>query len=124
LQRGLFLDDDAGVLISACLCSPTARARRFCRIEPPPKNKRCVEWKFTDSRLVTAERDTLRFSHKNGMLRNILLPQSPASRRQNCREIIFRFARRRENQTRTNHRLDFAHRRARRDFVACAKNFN
>ena len=34
-------------------------------------------WKFTDSRLVTAERDTLRFSHKNGMLRNILLPQVP-----------------------------------------------
>ena len=29
------------------------------------------------SRLVTAERDTLRFSHKNGMLRNILLPQVP-----------------------------------------------
>ena len=28
-------------------------------------------------RLVTAERDTLRFSHKNGMLRNILLPQVP-----------------------------------------------
>ena len=26
---------------------------------------------------MTAERDTLRFSHKNGMLRNILLPQVP-----------------------------------------------
>jgi alkylresorcinol/alkylpyrone synthase len=40
-------------------------------------NRRRVEWKFTDSRLVTAERDTLRFGHKNGMLRNILLPQVP-----------------------------------------------
>jgi alkylresorcinol/alkylpyrone synthase len=40
-------------------------------------NRRRVEWKFTDSRLVTAERDTLRFVHKNGMLRNILLPQVP-----------------------------------------------
>jgi predicted naringenin-chalcone synthase len=39
--------------------------------------RRRVEWKFAASRLVTAERDTLRFSHKNGMLRNILLPQVP-----------------------------------------------
>jgi alkylresorcinol/alkylpyrone synthase len=36
-----------------------------------------VEWKFAASSLATAERDTLRFSHKNGMLRNILLPQVP-----------------------------------------------
>jgi alkylresorcinol/alkylpyrone synthase len=33
--------------------------------------------KYTDSRLVTAERDTLRFSHQNGMLRNILRPEVP-----------------------------------------------
>ena len=43
---------------------------------PLPRRRR-VEWKFTASRLLTAERDTLRFSHKNGMLRNILLPQVP-----------------------------------------------
>lgn len=36
-----------------------------------------MKWKFAASHLVTAERDTLRFSHKNGMLRNILHPEVP-----------------------------------------------
>jgi alkylresorcinol/alkylpyrone synthase len=75
-SAAFYLDDDAGVLISACLFADGAGAAVLSNA-PPPKNKRRVEWKFTNSRLVTAERDTLRFSHKNGMLRNILLPQVP-----------------------------------------------
>jgi predicted naringenin-chalcone synthase len=75
-SAAFYLDDDAGVLISACLFADGAGAAVLSN-EPPPKNKRRVEWKFADSRLVAAERDTLRFSHKNGMLRNILLPQVP-----------------------------------------------
>ena len=74
-SAAFYLDDDAGVLISACLFGDGAGAAVLSN-EPLP-NRRRVEWKFTDSRLVTAERDTLRFSHKNGMLRNILLPQVP-----------------------------------------------
>ena len=38
---------------------------------------RRVAWKFSDSQLVPAERETLRFCHKRGMLRNVLLPQVP-----------------------------------------------
>jgi alkylresorcinol/alkylpyrone synthase len=75
-SAAFFLDDDAGVLISACLFADGAGAAVLSS-EPPPKNKRRVEWKSAASRLVAAERDTLRFSHKNGMLRNILLPQVP-----------------------------------------------
>jgi alkylresorcinol/alkylpyrone synthase len=75
-SAAFYLDDDAGVLISACLFADGAGAAVLSD-EPPPKNKRRVEWKFTDSRLVTAERDTLRFGHKNGMLRNILSPRVP-----------------------------------------------
>jgi alkylresorcinol/alkylpyrone synthase len=74
-SAAFYLDDDAGVLISACLFGDGAGAAVLAK-EPLP-NRRRVEWKFTASRLVTAERDTLRFSHKNGMLRNILLPQVP-----------------------------------------------
>lgn len=74
-SAAFFLDDDPGVLISACLFADGAGAAVLAN-EPLPHRRR-VEWKFTDSRLVTAERDTLRFSHKNGMLRNILLPQVP-----------------------------------------------
>ena len=74
-SAAFFLDDDPGVLISACLFGDGAGAAILAD-EPSGKNRR-VEWKFGASQLVTAERDTLRFSHKNGMLRNILLPQVP-----------------------------------------------
>jgi alkylresorcinol/alkylpyrone synthase len=74
-SAAFYLDDDAGVLISACLFADGAGAAVLSN-EPLP-GRRSVKWKFTDSRLVAAERDTLRFSHKNGMLRNILLPQVP-----------------------------------------------
>jgi polyketide synthase Type III len=74
-SAAFFLDDDPGVLISACLFGDGAGAAVLSN-EPSDKNRR-VEWKFAASLLVTAERDTLRFSHKNGMLRNILLPQVP-----------------------------------------------
>jgi predicted naringenin-chalcone synthase len=75
-SAAFFLDDDPGVLISACLFADGAGGAVLSS-QPPLKNKRRVEWKFAASQLVTAERDTLRFSHKNGMLRNILLPQVP-----------------------------------------------
>jgi predicted naringenin-chalcone synthase len=74
-SAAFFLDDDPGVLISACLFADGAGAAVLSN-EPLPGRRR-LEWKFTASHLVTAERETLRFSHKNGMLRNILLPQVP-----------------------------------------------
>ena len=74
-SAAFFIDDDPGVLISACLFGDGAGAAVLAS-EPRP-NRRRVQWKFAASRLVTAEREMLRFSHKNGMLRNILLPQVP-----------------------------------------------
>jgi len=74
-SAAFFIDDDPGVLISVCLFSDGAGAAVLSN-EPLPGRRR-VEWKCADSRLVPAERDTLRFGHKNGMLRNILLPQVP-----------------------------------------------
>ncbi len=74
-SAAFYLDDDAGVLISACLFADGAGAAVLSN-NPLPARRR-VEWKFTDSRLVPAERDTLHFGHKNGMLRNILSPQVP-----------------------------------------------
>jgi alkylresorcinol/alkylpyrone synthase len=74
-SAAFFIDDDPGVLISACLFGDGAGAAVLSGV--PPAGKRRVEWKLAASRLVTAERDTLRFSHQDGMLRNILLPQVP-----------------------------------------------
>jgi predicted naringenin-chalcone synthase len=74
-SAAFYLDDDAGVLISACLFGDGAGAAVLSS-EPLP-NRRRVEWKFAASRLAPDKRDILRFSHKNGMLRNILLPEVP-----------------------------------------------
>jgi predicted naringenin-chalcone synthase len=74
-SAAFFLDDDPGVLISACLFGDGAGAAVLSN--EPNKNQRRVEWKFGSSNLAPDKRDTLRFSHKNGMLRNILLPQVP-----------------------------------------------
>jgi alkylresorcinol/alkylpyrone synthase len=74
-SAAFFIDDDPGVLISACLFADGAGAAVLSN--EPLYGRRRVEWKFADSRLVTAERDTLRFGHKDGRLRNILLPQVP-----------------------------------------------
>jgi predicted naringenin-chalcone synthase len=74
-SAAFFLDDDPGVLISACLFGDGAGAAVLSN-EPSGKNRR-VEWKFAASQLAPDKRDLLRFSHKNGMLRNILSPQVP-----------------------------------------------
>ena len=74
-SAAFYLDDDPGVLISACLFGDGAGAAVLAK--KPQPNRRRVEWKFGSSCLVPSQRDTLRFSHKNGMLRNILLPQVP-----------------------------------------------
>jgi predicted naringenin-chalcone synthase len=74
-SAAFFLDDDPGVLISACLFGDGAGAAVLAN-EPKPDQRR-VEWKFGSSCLAPDQREALRFSHKNGMLRNILLPQVP-----------------------------------------------
>ena len=74
-SAAFYLDDDPGVLISACLFGDGAGAAVFAT--KPQPNRRRVEWKWGSSCLAPDKRDALRFDHKNGMLRNILLPQVP-----------------------------------------------
>jgi len=74
-SAAFYLDDDPGVLISACLFGDGAGAAVLAN--EPISNRRNVEWKFGASRLAPDKRDTLRFSHQGGMLRNILLPEVP-----------------------------------------------
>ncbi|HEU6448943.1 MAG TPA: stilbene synthase [Verrucomicrobiae bacterium] len=75
-SAAFFLDDDPGVLISACLFGDGAGAAVLSKA-PKQISGRQVEWKFSSSRLAPDKRDALRFSHKNGMLRNVLLPEVP-----------------------------------------------
>ncbi|MBU6409745.1 MAG: stilbene synthase [Verrucomicrobia bacterium] len=80
-SAAFFLDDDPGVLISACLFVDGAGAAVLANAPHAPnakhKKRRGVEWKWGSTALAPRQRDTLRFSHKNGMLRNILSPAVP-----------------------------------------------
>jgi alkylresorcinol/alkylpyrone synthase len=74
-SAALFLDDDPGVIISACLFGDGAGATVLGN-EPQP-DRRTVEWKFAASQMLPDKRDKLRFVHKDGMLRNILTQEVP-----------------------------------------------
>ncbi len=74
-SAAFYLDNDPGVLISACLFGDGAGAA-VLSAEPDPAG-RSIEWRAAGSLHDPAERDALRFEHKDGMLRNILSPQVP-----------------------------------------------
>lgn len=74
-SAAFYLDDDPGVLISACLFGDGAGA---AVLSSTANGKRRVQWRTSGSRLEAGNRDLLRFEQKNGMLRNILAPKVPA----------------------------------------------
>lgn len=70
-----YLDDDPGVLVSACLFGDAAGAAVLsCK---PAEHGRKVKWNAVGSLLDPSTRDLLRFETKDGRLRNILTPQVP-----------------------------------------------
>ncbi len=75
-SAAMYLDNDPGVLISACLFGDGAGAAVLSR--QPGSGKRRVEWKDSTSLVEPAERGALMFEQRNGMLRNILTRGVPA----------------------------------------------
>jgi alkylresorcinol/alkylpyrone synthase len=69
------IDDDPGVLVSACLFGDGAGAAVLAR--EPRADGLCPRWLFSESLINPAQRDTLRFEQRGGMLRNILTPEVP-----------------------------------------------
>jgi alkylresorcinol/alkylpyrone synthase len=82
-----YLDDDPGVLISACLFGDGAGAA-VLSAEPPARGRR-VEWKHAGSWLDPVGRDLLRFEHRDGLLRNVLTRPVPALAARHA-ETVFR----------------------------------
>lgn len=85
-SAALYLDDDPGVLVSACLFGDGAGAAILSKI-PGPANQ-SVEWISSETLTNPQDRDLLRFEHKNGMLRNILSPQVPALAAQYAKKVL------------------------------------
>ena len=86
-SAAFYLDDDPGVLVSACLFGDAAGAAILTAT--PDSTRRRVEWKAAGSVLNPAARDLLRFEQKNGMLRNILTPEVPALAAEHA-DFVFR----------------------------------
>ena len=86
-SAAVYLDDDPGVLISACLFGDGAGAAVLSS-EPSAKVRR-VEWKEAGTLLDAGSRDLLRFEQKHGMLRNILTPPVPRLAARHA-ETVFR----------------------------------
>jgi alkylresorcinol/alkylpyrone synthase len=75
-SAAMYLDDDPGVLISACLFGDGAGAAVLSR--SPRPGARSVEWTDSTSLINPAERKSLMFEHRDGMLRNVLTRGVPA----------------------------------------------
>lgn len=69
-SAAMYLDNDPGVLISACLFGDGAGAAVLSR-HPNPL-RRSIEWKEFASLVNPAERNALMFETHQGMLRNVL----------------------------------------------------
>ena len=74
-SAALYIDDDPGVLISACLFGDGAAAA-VASAQPQPGGRR-VEWIGSLSMTDAGERDALRMESRGGLLRNILSRRVP-----------------------------------------------
>lgn len=72
-SAAFYLDDDLGVLVSACLFSDGAAAMIW-KANGQPDQLRCFGF---DTHHDPGHRDDIRFEHRNGKLRNLLAPTVP-----------------------------------------------
>jgi alkylresorcinol/alkylpyrone synthase len=84
-SAAMYLDDDPGVLISACLFGDGAAA---AVVSASPGTHRPVRWRESASVLKPELRDELRFEHRRGLLRNILRPSVPGLAAQAAEEVL------------------------------------
>jgi polyketide synthase Type III len=85
-SAAMYLDNDPGVLISACLFGDGAGAAVLSRERPA--GRRSIEWRDTESLTAPENRDALRFEHRGGMLRNILTREVPGLAAQHVDRIL------------------------------------
>ena len=85
-SAAMYLDNDPGVLISACLFGDGAGAAVLSRA-PRPQRRR-IEWKDSASLIEPAQRKALMFEQRDGMLRNILTREVPALAAQHAHRVL------------------------------------
>lgn len=74
-SAAMYLDNDPGVLISACLFGDGAGA--LVLSDQPSDRGPVIEWRASESLTCPEHRDLLRFEQRGGLLRNVLSRQVP-----------------------------------------------
>ena len=85
-SAAFYLDDDLGVLVSACLFGDGAAAALLSA--KPANDARSVRWRSAASLNAPQHRDALRFEQRNGMLRNILTLPVPKLAGEHARRVL------------------------------------
>ena len=85
-SAAMYLDNDPGVLISACLFGDGAGAAVLSK-HPNPQ-RRSIEWKEYASLLNPAERNALMFETRQGMLRNVLTRPVPRLAAEHAEQVL------------------------------------
>jgi alkylresorcinol/alkylpyrone synthase len=85
-SAAFYLDDDLGVLVSACLFGDGAAAAIVSRA--PGASGTMVRWRSSKSLHAPEHRDALRFEQRNGMLRNILTLPVPQLAGEHARLVL------------------------------------
>ncbi|MGA8147592.1 MAG: 3-oxoacyl-[acyl-carrier-protein] synthase III C-terminal domain-containing protein [Gallionellaceae bacterium] len=85
-SAAMYLDNDPGVLISACLFGDGAGAAVLSK-QPNPQ-RRSIEWKEFASLVNPAERNALMFETRQGMLRNILTRPVPRLAADHAKQVL------------------------------------
>jgi alkylresorcinol/alkylpyrone synthase len=85
-SAAMYLDDDLGVLVSACLFGDGAAAAVLTA--KPGRAPRQVRWRESESATAPAHRDALRFETVGGRLRNILTLPVPRLAAQHARAVF------------------------------------
>lgn len=81
-----YLDDDPGVLISACLFGDGAAAAVLGA--EPPRTGPSVRWSGFARHSAPEHRDHLRFDHRRGLLRNLLSAEVPSLSARHARTVF------------------------------------
>ena len=87
-SAAMYLDDDPGVLISACLFGDGAGAAVLGA--EPRRDRRTIECGAIGSLLNPGEREALRFEQRGGMLRNVLTRPVPKLAAEHAEQVLDR----------------------------------
>src|ERR1700683_1856469 len=91
-SAAIYLDNDPGVLVSACLFGDGAGAAVLSQTEQP--RRRRIAWIDSESLIDPANRNVLMFEQRQGMLRNILTRVVPALAAEHAHRVFDAVARR------------------------------